>query len=109
MFPNASAPPHTRSDFYFFNLWAPTHVHQFEAAAMAAKTDAFLKHASQYAQQLPDPKRTRSLTPIPPCAPSPPPRYPDPSLVSKILQFIGANTPHYSQQAAYAEGFQLFS
>ena len=28
---------------------------------------------------------------------------------SKALQFIGANTPHYLQQAAYAEGFQLFS
>ena len=43
---------------------------------------------------------------------SPPPplcRYPDPALASKALQFIGANTPHCSQQAAYAEGFQLFS
>jgi hypothetical protein len=47
MFQNASAPPHTRSEFYFFNLWAPTHVLQFDKAAMDAKTDAFLKHASQ--------------------------------------------------------------
>lgn len=49
MFQNASAPPHPRSQFYFFNLWAPTHVHQFDDAAMDSKAAAFLKHASQCA------------------------------------------------------------
>jgi hypothetical protein len=105
MFQNASAPPHPRTEFYFFNLWAPTHVLQFDNDVMSSKTEAFLKHASQCVQ--PRHARPAASNPFPP--PSPHLRYPDPSIVSKLLQFIGANTPHYTNQRVYAEGFQLFS
>jgi hypothetical protein len=47
MFQNDTVPPHPKTEFYFFNLWAPSHVFEFGAAAMSSKTDAFLHHASQ--------------------------------------------------------------
>ncbi len=47
MFHNESIPPYTKTEFYFFNLWAPSHVFEFDAAAMSYKTQAFLHHASQ--------------------------------------------------------------
>jgi hypothetical protein len=101
MFQNASAPPYSKTEFYFFNLWAPTHVHQFDAATMSLKADAFLKHASQCEELAVAAARVRHATS---CS-----RYPDPAFVSKVLQFIGVNTPHYAQQLPFAEGYQYFS
>ena len=107
--PNGSA-PYNRHSFYFWNLWQPTHVFEFDDDAM------------QVSQTLHSPpcRRRRcmlhtSLTPSFVRSQRKLQTYlfhasqvPSLAWISEFLTFIGLNTPH-SKSRKFAEGYQFYN
>jgi len=115
MFPNAST-PYDRREFYFWNLWAPSHVFQFNEAAMQVVC---------YPHNPPLFFHSPPHTPAPAAAsPHPPSRLhlqsklatyllhasqvPSLAWIEEFLRFIGTRTPHPSVDD-FAEGFQFYN